>query len=1433
MSAQESPQEIAESQSSLSSTGATANDPLDVGDGHPHEVVQQPIKPVTMSEPDGGNLPGDHPSPSVPSAQVDVDELDTLGREDAPENLPTTTELLSNQRILEKYDKDKARDHEKSKSDEGWSPGCQQVRHEDRERVKKLFAASPDYEAQQEQGLKDIQLYWVYGPKHADKLRLAVHLGMTLTGEVPLLRNPETTQDVYVLYERQASALVSKFEQEFGFAHPQYLDVTSLRERLRDNIHAARQHGDNRERESIRSEIIEQLHRISILVFHLSLEKLDDAIEGSVASPYFDLQICTISKQEERALTDYVQHSDIRDNTVYILENGFQKGVSDRELSPEFVAALAKRKIAFIITESRDDRPLGFASNGVCAISSYPEGQLERHDFIQHSINQYYKSYLGSIPSAIGSVLPDLVGKFLQASGRIDDFFEALISRPANATASAILELADEITGGTPVHWHFATLSHNAKLYAMLVLLMENVPRFILDEIYIDAVTTLREKDVSTLKDPREFGMNDLLIEIRAYEGIDRLVYFRDAVVAQEVDRQINNHYHLLWLLLETILNLIENFQARQYWAFRKALGATLGRFGMYRMEKLRPVLTTLALHSSGGVVAVAGYAMDRICRSVPDQQPEVVNILQEWVDSKHPDLMWAVGASLWRIYDGLLEMSLKGNRRSAQQAQTTLDELNQIFTSFAEKFDRFGEATFEDIQRQHVQKALKPQHALLMALERQLTFSANNIGSILHAVRQIFAMHPESIVAQVNTWLNSHAGLNQHFLGVQAGRQLFRENAQLSALLSERHLLSLLELLAPLITGQGELSATRDTVDIVTQALLQWLNHPEWVAPIQSALLRMINRCTADMATLLSDSIARYWLKSDHPPVQQVGQALMLRAYAVQGIPLDMPSQHAGLILVDAAEGARANQEGAHTGLNIYQHFAPWLDLYLRRMGDRQLQITPGQSIVPSDLQLYHALPALMMPPLEASALPRLAFILVLTWDKVIDAADLGESTANRLVVASFGDQALENESLWPKQTKVIAVQRDDTGRTALDQAVNQLLAQTLANQSATEWWSGLEPYLAAESAGLAHSNAEQVVHQLQTWLPRLDQLEYCRYPNDLMRIMVYAAGWLAKTDLALCIETLQNWLDSNEPNQRLVGAACGRSLFTLFMGNESPPPLESYAQLLQLAPLLGQQNWDAAQTILQAAYRWSVDPDWQQRLLLQPSGSAGELLTMIDKTATKYNRQMSQLFDRWMTTEPVTEKRDRTSSTSDFVEQLRLRLALSSRQPLPGLLADGVYGLILVDTAVHNPKKRWRLVNIAAKVIEQLTTKLQQHKRPELQLLIYWLGRDHLVAGPGEKPVADTLMPTNGTTHPRLFGPLLERFTVRQIGFVLVFTDELPNDAEDWHHSELQRHILFYTDESRSDWATMFTVLPQEDSDEDKIVVTIVNYLLKRAGG
>jgi len=88
----------------------------------------------------------------------------------------------------------------------------------------------------------------------------------------------------------------------------------------------------------------------------------------------------------------------------------------------------------------------------------------------------------------------------------------------------------------------------------------------------------------------------------------------------------------------------------------------------------------------------------------------------------------------------------------------------------------------------------------------------------------------------------------------------------------------------------------------------------------------------------------------------------------------------------------------------------------------------------------------------------------------------------------------------------------------------VNQLLAQTLANQSATEWWSGLEPYLAAESAGLAHSNAEQVVHQLQTWLPRLDQLEYCRYPNDLMRIMVYAAGWLAKTDLALCIETLQN---------------------------------------------------------------------------------------------------------------------------------------------------------------------------------------------------------------------------------------------------------------------------------------------------------------------
>jgi hypothetical protein len=499
--------------------------------------------------------------------------------------------------------------------------------------------------------------------------------------------------------------------------------------------------------------------------------------------------------------------------------------------------------------------------------------------------------------------------------------------------------------------------------------------------------------------------------------------------------------------------------------------------------------------------------------------------------------------------------------------------------------------------------------------------------------------------------------------------------------------------------------------------------------------------------------------------------------------------------------------------------------------MGDRQIQVTPDQAITVSDLQPYHPLPALMMPPLEASALPRLAFILALTWDQVHDAGDLAEGMANRLTVALFREQVVSSESLWPKQANVIVVQRDGTGQTAVDQAVNRMLAQALFKQAAAEWWAGVQPYFAAESVTLSANDAKAVIYQIESWILRLDQLAYNRYPNDLMRIIVHVVGWLAKVDFPLCIATLQQWLANADPQQRLVGAACGRFLFTLFMASKPPP--DPYAQLLQVVPLLGQQNWDAAQTILQTAYRLSDDPAWRQRLLLQPSGAAGELMMMIDQTAATYHKPMTQLFERWTVAQSVADKEENKTARSGFVEQLRLRLALSSRQPLPGLLAESVYGLIVVDLAVRHGKKRRRLANMAAKIIEQLTAKLQQRPRSGFQLLTYWLGRDHPVAGPGEKPIAEQLMPTNGTTHPRLLGPLLERFTPQQIGFVFIVSDELPHDVEDWRNTELQRRLLLYADEPHSDWAAMCTVLSREDEEEDKTIGTITSYLLQRAGG
>lgn len=1298
-----------------------------------------------------------------------------------------------------------------------------------RRQIENLFVAPPDYFVQQQPLQEQARIGIIYGPDYADCVMCAEHLGLLLTGQISRQSTPDETTDQHAELEAQVNELLRRLT-----TLPTYALASNLAGMLDENLRSARLHGDTADLQNTRSQHTLQLNRLAISTLGLSLKQLRRQ-PAKAAAPMRNLQILDWSRDDQQPLTDLVKY--LNENDVYVVRRPVAVDLDFSEQIEAVSAHLHKCNISLLFIQPRVEPEL--LVKGACQIIGYPpiDTDVER-EFIQQTFRNYVTYFRTIIPTVTRDLLDELITIYLKGRFPIAGFFEELRSLEDEAGEDEIRTLAESMGNLDPKYARnrFRSWSYNHQLYAMLIILFPDVTRPILDKIYMAVVAELRSSGVTTLCDPREIGMDDLLRTIRAREMDDRRIYFQYALMATEADRQIDNHHHLLWSLLKVILGWVDQYRAPEYWQLRKSLGSALGRMGLYQMGELTDILDDLARNSSGGVVVVASYALDRICRAAPDKHDMVVQILRSWAESGDPDLMWAAGASIWRIYDSLIEIAESSDPHTAYRTLMTLDEISHIFTMLVQTFKHFNGKTHSQLWQKAHEEKLTNRAVLEFVMYTLAALAAANLDAILHAVRQIAAKHPAQMVAQIRGWLQAENNENQRQIGLLAGCQLFETNARPEMPLSVQQQLPLLGLIEPLLTTPEEFDEKQHTVDAVIQTLLHWMSYTDWTEQIHTHLLYLLNRSTLEVATILCDSIARYWLESDHPPASALGYALIVRAYAIHGTPLAMPDSHSGLLLLDAADNARANQAGVRTGLTFYRRLAPRLDLYLQRMGDRQMQITPQQPITLADLRPYHAFPTLMMPPLEAATLPHLAFILALTWDQVNDIADLEESRANRLTVAFFGEQTLEMQALWPKQAKVITVHRDGAGWAAVDQAVTHLLAQALLKQSAAEWWAGLQPYFAAESvalAGNAGNDANAVVRQLEAWIPCLDQLAYNRYPNDLMRIMVYTVGWLTNVDFPLCIATLQRWLESDDQQQRLVGIACGRFLYTVLMTSEPPPPLEPYAQLLPLAPLLGQQNWDAAQTVLQSAHCWSNDPEWRRRLLLQPNGAAGELLTLIDQTAATYTKQMTQLFDTWRANNAAQEKEQGKAANADFVEQLRLRLALSSRQQGLDVLAENLYGLIIVDTAVHNPKKRRRLANMTAKIIGQLTDKLQQCPQPHLQLLVYWLGRDHLVAGPGEKPTADILLPSDGTTYPRLVGPLLERFTAPQLGFVLIATDELPNDAEDWRNSALQRHILFYADEPHSDRSAMFTVLPKEEGEEDKTIATITNYLLKRIGG
>jgi len=728
---------------------------------------------------------------------------------------------------------------------------------------------------------------------------------------------------------------------------------------------------------------------------HLGLDLFG---EGQISQPKFSIYKRT--PRDIRLLIDFAQDPSLAEDTVYIVEDAFESGVDLVELSSPYLsainAALEDKNAYLILTTTYQTEQLAVLP--VSRVSAVVEGM---HAVFEKHLDRYggYGERV-HVPDKLIELArenQEKLERHFQWPFQVNHFCRELSRLSPEDDEKKLLEIAESagrIGKESPYLW-FESLNDNAKLYAMLVVLFEGIDRYTLDEIYTVAAQLLREKGISGLDDPREMGLNEILERIQAQETEAHLVRFSSSAFERETRRQTVNHHHLLWSFIELPLALIETFSAPHFWEFRRDLGAAIGRLGIYHIHKLYPVLEALARHTSGGVVAVAGYALSEICCAGSEYYTFVTDLLEGWASSGDPALMWAAGASIWRIYDGLARVA-RGNNEESQDAQKAADVLSQvrdIVTTLAETCDRFNsrartEALEKALAEAQVESALSGQQfiesdvALLMQDQLE-NWAADNVRSVLHAIRRIALTNSRDIVELITSWLEAEEGSNLRKLGQMAGRQLFDENSDPGIqLLEERHgpLLDLVDSL---------LSTDEETVDTVTRALLVWLQRPVRASQIHSALLHVVNRAKREETSVLRASLSRQWLDSDSMDAQRIGRSLIARSYVMDGVPMDMPGQRYGIIVLDASREARMNRVCARTGRKLYERFDPQIDIHIVRMGETRRLAEPGQLFSSTDLQAEHDRPRILMPLLEEFD-PHSAYIaLALTWGPIIDLDD------------------------------------------------------------------------------------------------------------------------------------------------------------------------------------------------------------------------------------------------------------------------------------------------------------------------------------------------------------------------------------------------------------------------------------------------------------
>lgn len=1307
------------------------------------------------------------------------------------------------------------------------------------QKARAVFVPSVHYLLQIDTFTSDQRIWIVTGRPQSGKFTCALHLGLALLRQGRPLnrdlygsqggsgaeRRPEDyAHGIRLLRQRITDRMGAR---ERILEQDALTELATLEARLFDNLNSMQQSSDNENLRSDRYQVLAQLNARSIDLFSMNFydlcrwsETQDTALERA---PFLQslpaVKIIRRGLRDGFSLPDLLQEQNIERQTIYILERAFEQGMHQSELSGVLQASLSSKDSYLIITTELTEQSLSTLS--LPRISTrFAGAAAEFQTFLRNVLGShldYYEAIDGlpeNLRLKVEGASDQILLNALRQPFTIDMFCARLRGLPPDANIEAISKLADQvgrIDYEATRSW-FRALSENDRLYALLAYLFTGVERYLLDDLYTLSVQYLRKDGVERLFDPRGLGLGDIRDHVRAHVTESNTIQFNNPALEEEVRRQVGNYHHILWSLCEHVFApFIVEFRASSYGALRQSLGASIGRMGVYHLVKLEPLLDGLAAHESGGVAATAGYILDALVRTDPARCGWSVERLERWSRSQDPDLMWAASAAVWRIYDAVADIAHSDDATSptVRLAADALERLRAILTELASHPDRFRDEAraratrqAEEVVRGAISDApegnqteqtrteagrQRMQQELVRVQIQQWT--AMLVEGVSYALLQLSRKHAVDIITLLSQWLQEPPNSNQHVVGELAVQHLFAETiaareqgSSAGRLILDRHE-PLLGLVGPM------LGADTDTLRDILQTLRHWINQTGWDERVQRALVGTIAQAKDADRIRLVELITDEWVGPDEA-VSRIAHSLVARARMIDGFPVDVYDGNPTLVLVDSTRPARRQRDiGARLARLVAIELAAITPTTIGALGFAQPRIEQVGVTSTSSILAPTLASRLLVPVLERCTGPKTPLALALTWGPILDVEDcLDGPWAKRLLVAELSPQQDLLQGI-----DCVQVSQGASLRTAADQFIDKALIrlfQGFAARDASAWWVRIGPLLHLESPDLDAIDA-----CIDRWTADLDAPPRGS-ATDPLRAVVTTMCWMATANLPACVERLIRWMASEDARHQLVGKAVGRAMFYLF-GSMSPAPMvDTHSELLQLVAPLSKQGWASVRAILFAARRWARAQSWAERLISPPDGESAEILRLVDALSADDRSQLTQFLTTWVHPLEGDDPDATPARITRLAEQIKLRLVLGTRKPLPSLVEGQSYGILMVDTSVSRAPQRRILAQIASLAVREI----RRRYGSTVQLLTYRLGQDYPLAGPSEQPGAAVIAPHDGAFPPRLLGPILDRLTPDQVRFVVLLSTAPAHDEEDWYETSWANHIHVYNHTNRS---------------------------------